>query len=240
MPDGSQKWQAYQTQAKKLWRHLHWIVDTVPHSAYDGRATLKVAWFQWYWHEFFDAYEFIVQLLAPTHTGERRKWFDDMNNLLEEEGCAYRFIAEELAPITNPTEIAAVLSASECAIASVGDHIREALAQLPPNPNSSPRNSVKESISAVEAALKDLTGEPAATLGEGLRYFEARYGSIHKSMRRGLDHLYAYTNSDGGIRHSLVDDATDVTVDDARFMVVTCSAFANYLVALSARKSNVT
>jgi hypothetical protein len=116
----------------------------------------------------------------------------------------------------------------------VAEHIRSSLSLLPPNANPSPRNSIKEAISAVEAALKELTGQPGATLGEGLKLFESRYGPLHESIRRGLDKLYAYTNGPDGIRHALVDDAADVTVDDARFMVVTCSAFANYLVALAA------
>jgi hypothetical protein len=43
--------------------------------------------------------------------------------------------------------------------------------------------------------------------------------------------LYGYTSDAGGIRHSLVDGSDPVTVDDARLMIVVCSAFANYLVA---------
>jgi hypothetical protein len=94
---------------------------------------------------------------------------------------------------------------------------------------------VKESISAVEAALKHLIGKPSATLGEGLKHFEYKYGPLHDSIRRGLDKLYAYTNGPDGIRHSLIEDSVDVTVDDARFMLVTCSAFANYLVSIAGR-----
>jgi hypothetical protein len=36
-----------------------------------------------------------------------------------------------------------------------------------------------------------------------------------------------------GICHALVDEMADVTIDDAQFMLVVCSAYANYLVALS-------
>ncbi len=158
-----------------------------------------------------------------------------MNSLLEGQGCAYRFVAEALAPISNPTEVFEVTKAAESAADPVAQHIREALQMLPPNPNSSPRNSVKESISAVEAALKYLTGKSTATLGEALKEFESKYGPLHESIRRGLNHLYAYSNGPEGIRHALVDDAAEVTVDDARFMVVTCSAFANYLISLAAR-----
>jgi hypothetical protein len=177
-----------------------------------------------------------VQLVAR---GERNRggdpdaWFSLVNQLLEEQGCAYRFISGELAPITNPLEMRAVELAAECAIESVSTHITEALKQLPPSPNVSPRNSVKEAISAVEATLKHLTGKPSATLGKGLDAFEAKYGELHDSMRRGFEQLYAYTNQPEGIRHALIEGARDVTVDDARLMLIQCSAFSNYLISIA-------
>jgi hypothetical protein len=46
--------------------------------------------------------------------------------------------------------------------------------------------------------------------------------------------LFGYVTDEGGVRHALIEEAAGVTGDDARFMLVTCSAFANYLVTLSA------
>ena len=127
--------------------------------------------------------------------------------------------------------MAEVQSATECAIAMAAEHIREAIGCLPPSPNASPRNSVKESITAIEATLKHLTGEPSATLGEGLRSYEKKFEPLHPSIKRGLIHFYEYSSGPEGIRHALVVDAAEVTVDDARFMLVTCSAFVNCLIA---------
>ena len=42
--------------------------------------------------------------------------------------------------------------------------------------------------------------------------------------------MYGYTNDAEGIRHSLLDEA-NLRFEDAKYMVVTCSAFVNYLVA---------
>jgi hypothetical protein len=159
-----------------------------------------------------------------------------LNDLLEQQGCAYRFIDEQLAPLTNATEMAEVASAADSAIPSVGRHIRDALGLLPPAKNASPRNSIKESISAVEAALKHLTGKPSATLTDAIPVFEAKYGKLHTALRLGLEKLYGYTSDEKGIRHALIEESAKVTVDDARFMVVACSAFANYLVALASKK----
>ena len=46
--------------------------------------------------------------------------------------------------------------------------------------------------------------------------------------------LYAYTADESGVHHALIEETAGVTGDDARFMLVTCSAFTNYLVTLSA------
>lgn len=223
----------YQEAATAIWGHLHWATDEVPHNGYDGRRTLKGQWFRCDWLAFFDVFEFCVHLVARLHESKRHSWFILVNQLLEQQGCAYRFISEELAPITNPLEMAEVEAAAECAIGAVATHIRSALEQLPPNPKTSARNSIKESISAVEATFKELTDSPSATFGDGLKAFEAKCGPLHPSLRRGFEKLYAYTNGPEGIRHALDDDSREVTVDDARFMLIACSAFANYLVAIA-------
>jgi len=105
---------------------------------------------------------------------------------------------------------------------------------LPPNAGANPRNSIRESIAAVEAALRHLNGNPSATLTEGLAVFEDKHGPLHPSLRQGLAMLYAYTADESGVHHALIEETAGVTGDDARFMLVTCSAFTNYLVTLSA------
>jgi hypothetical protein len=42
--------------------------------------------------------------------------------------------------------------------------------------------------------------------------------------------LYGYTSDDSGIRHAILDQPT-VGFDEAKFMIVSCSAFVNYLIA---------
>jgi hypothetical protein len=105
---------------------------------------------------------------------------------------------------------------------------------LPPNIRANPRASIKESVSAVEAALQHLTNNPSATLNAGLAAFEARYGPFHPSLRQGLVKLYGYVTDERGVQPALVDEPIFVSSDDARFMLVSCSAFTNYLLTLSA------
>jgi hypothetical protein len=92
------------------------------------------------------------------------------------------------------------------------------------------RNSIKESISAVEALCVIITGDQSATVGKALAEIEKKY-SIHKALRTGLSAIYGYSSDSGGIRHALLEGGTVVTFEEAKFMLVSCSAFINYLIA---------
>jgi hypothetical protein len=91
------------------------------------------------------------------------------------------------------------------------------------------RNSIKESISAVESLCKNLTSDPTATLGQALKPLEDK-GIIHPALKSALAKLYGYTSDSGGIRHAMLDEPC-LTFSDSKFMLVVCTAFANYLVA---------
>jgi len=220
--------------ARAMWNHMGWRTDQVPLLPYQMRESLAAEWFSCRWPEFFDLIEFTARTLATSAAPVRQQWFEMLNRILESRGCAYRFIAEQLVPLTNTAEATEVVRGAESAIPDVGAHIREAAKLLPPNAGANPRNSIRESIAAVEAALRHLNGNPSATLTEGLAVFEDKHGPLHPSLRQGLAMLYAYTADESGVYHPLIEETAGVTGDDARFMLVTCSAFTNYLVTLSA------
>jgi hypothetical protein len=54
---------------------------------------------------------------------------------------------------------------------------------------------------------------------------------LHGSLKKAFMALYGYTSDAGGIRHALSDEDVTPTFEDAKFMLVTCSAFINYLKA---------
>ena len=51
-------------------------------------------------------------------------------------------------------------------------HLQQSIALLAQKPNPDYRNSIKESISAVEALCIAVTGDPKATLGQALKTLE--------------------------------------------------------------------
>ena len=89
----------------------------------------------------------------------------------------------------------------------------------------------KNSISAVEAAVRIISENSKAELGDALKIMDASK-PIHGAFKQALLKLYGYTSDEGGIRHSLLK-STNIDESDARFMLVTCSAFVNYFISRS-------
>ena len=64
-----------------------------------------------------------------------------------------------------------------------------------------------------------------ATLADALRKID-----MHEAFRQSLLKLYGYTSDEGGIRHAL-SEASNVDEADARYMLVACSACANFIIS---------
>jgi hypothetical protein len=158
------------------------------------------------------------------------------NTVLEGDGAHYRFVGGELVPLTNQDELSEIEHATKSPSQAVREHISAALRMLATRPNPDVRNAIKEAISAVEAALKVTTGRAAGDLRDALPPFEAQFGQLHGAFRGAIEKLYAYTSDEKGVRHSLLEADAKVDLDDARFMVVACSALCNFLIARAAAR----
>ena len=55
---------------------------------------------------------------------------------------------------------------------------------------------------------------------------------LHGALKEAFKKLYGYTSDAGGIRHGSLDLA-NVDYDLAKYMLVSCSAFINYLISKS-------
>jgi hypothetical protein len=105
-------------------------------------------------------------------------------------------------------------------------HIQNALDAMNKADNLS---VIRESIHAVESAVRDFTGDPQAILSSALRKLASKDGT-HKALLGAFDKLYAYTSDENGIRHSLVFEKNEnVGLDEAIFFLSACSAFISYL-----------
>lgn len=54
-----------------------------------------------------------------------------------------------------------------------------------------------------------------------------------ESVDKGMECLDGYTSGEAGIRHALLEQDSVVNMEEARFMLITCSAFVNYLISKS-------
>ena len=68
------------------------------------------------------------------------------------------------------------------------------------------------------------------TLGKSLNKLEKNGIKIPSMLKSAFEKLYVYTNDEStGIRHALMDDSDMPGFDEAKFMVVSCCAFINYI-----------
>lgn len=143
---------------------------------------------------------------------------------------SYKVVNKEIIEITSETEVKTIEDALEHAKDNVKEHLASALELYAKKPNGDYRNSIKESISAVEAYCREKTGEN--TLGKALKKMEEAGFVFPKILKDSFEKLYAYTNQpDTGIRHALMDDEGKYVPgqEEALFMLVSCSSFLNYL-----------
>jgi AbiJ N-terminal domain 4 len=218
---------------KKLW-HLYFKspLDTLPTSWRKAYATLRTYFFSCEWYAVYDFLEFTAKTFPATYAVER--FVSGCNKALEQELSGYRFVADQIAPITDKESIATIEQAQSAgALRGVEAHLQQALRLLSDRQQPDYRNSIKESVCAIEAICRAVSKNSKATLGDALKTVGPKV-ALHPALSRAFDKLYGYTSDADGIRHALLDTPT-LEQEDALFMLVSCSAFINYLTAKCAR-----
>ena len=188
------------------------------------------------WYVKLDMLEMALQYLIHTHKDGYR--FNDLiltiigyiNQEFERHNYAYRIVNAQIVELTTPEEIKSIETAINESRDNVKRHLANALEAYAKRPDGNYSGSIKESISAVEALCRELTGE--TTLGKALNALGRKGLSIPQVLKDGFEKLYAYTNQPTtGIRHALMGTTTSYVPGkaEALYMLVTCSAFINYL-----------
>ena len=149
------------------------------------------------------------------------------NKALEKEISAYRFVDGLISRITEHQEVDEIERALETALGPVRTHLRRALELLANRESPDYRNSIKESISSVESLAAFAVGAEKGTLGQLIKRLEDEI-QLHPALRTAFSSLYGYTSDEGGIRHALME-SENVRFEDAKFFLVVCSAFVNFV-----------
>lgn len=184
------------------------------------------------WYKKLDLIEITVKYLYATPELQvvAYNFVEQLNREFERLNFAYRIVDKEIVEISSQEEITAIEEALQGNPKNIRTHLNKALELYAQRPNGDYRNSIKESISAVEAFCREKTGED--TLGKALNSLETKGIIIPKLLKLAFDKLYAYTNQpDTGIRHALMENENTYTPSaaEALFMLVSCSSFINYL-----------
>ena len=223
-----------------IWmNHFNRPIDRLEHNARNAVSEVRKLYMASDWAGAYDFLDFIAnhQILTQTQYSSIKqvadRFVEKCNIVLAKHLSAYRFVGTTLTPITSDTEITAIEQALSHGkkFQPMVTHLETALARLADRPTPDCRNSIKESISAVEAACQIITGDPKATLGKALKQI-----GLHPALEVGFTKLYGYTSDADGIRHAMLEAST-VDADDAKFFLVACSAFINYLISKSATNS---
>ena len=210
----------------KLWlNYFKFPLDQLTDDAKKVLIELRNYFFNCEWYEIYDFIEFLANNYE--RHGFKEEFINHCNIVLEKEMSAYRFVNGLISEITSKQEINEIENAIDLSVGGVTIHLRRSLELLSDRESPDYRNSIKESISAVESYVSITVGSGKGTLGNLLKKLEDEVG-LHAAMKTAFINLYGYTSDKGGIRHAMTElEHTDFA--DAKFMLVVCSAFINFV-----------
>jgi hypothetical protein len=228
----------YQNLVVSIWLNYFKLpIDTIPDTAFEIKKYIRNYFVSCPWYEVYDFIQYLANYEFHDLIVSRKSenFIELCNSIMEQEVGGYRFIAKAITPITDKHEVAEI----EKALKSSGDndpvviHLKTALNLLSDRKSPDHRNSIKESISAVEAICNKITGKKNPTLADALKTIGAKI-EIHGALKDSFIKLYGYTSDAEGIRHALIEAPT-LDAEDAKFMLISCSAFINYLKVKSSK-----
>lgn len=208
-----------------LW--THYFHETKP-IGYDHIDTSQITAYykRMKFYEVYDFLEFLMQTLLNNPVDTKK-----INQVLEPNHSGFRFIGNQLEPISSETDIKNLESGLN---SSIDDgHLQKAINELGKRENINLNTIMKESIDAVETATHQIAaelfdGQPKDTMGRSIAILKDNgFIENHPAYLKAFSNLYGYS-SDGGIRHP---KNRDYKVDqaEATFMLEICSAFISML-----------
>lgn len=207
------------------------IIETIIEGDYDDVLTVIEAVVN-YWNDEYNNLLFTFF--------DSKSIFQVFNDIFEREYIGYRFIDNKICPISDGNEVGTIEEALSNPHEIVQDHIKKAEAYLSDRETPDYENSIKESITAVEAMCKLLLPSDSKenTLGTMLKSLNKSI-PIHPALKKAFDSLYGYTNDANGIRHAGDVGGPTASFEEAKFMLVACCAFINYLKGMEAKNTQV-
>lgn len=189
------------------------------------------------WYQKLDMLEYVCRWLSK-RSNFGSNYLNDFEKSLNFEferlNYGYRIVNHMVTDVTSEEELKSIEMAIEESKDNVKEHLDKAIENYSKRPDPDCRNSIKESITAVEAVCRQLTG--ADDLNKALKQLNEKGIPIHERFKDGIRSFYNFTNQeDTGIRHALMKEGYTPSKAEAYFMLVSCSAFINYLRMISSK-----
>lgn len=185
---------------------------------------LKQEFYQLEWSKVYDFLEFLISI--DNHEVYKNSFVSAINQIFIDERAQYKIIDGMVTPLISEEEASEVEKAIESEYSGVSNHIKKALELYHKRPIADYQNSIKESISAIEALARIVLNKPNATLGAVTEQL-----NLHPAFQKAIKELYGWTSDEGGIRHSVNDKELKIDEKEARYMLVQCSALVNYIIS---------
>lgn len=218
---------------EKLWIDFFiFPLDQSPSTKYAFIESIRAWFFKCEWYKVYNFIEFVIQ----NHLNEidSKKLARSLDEILKREFAGYRVAYPLIIPITSDIELNEITRAVNSPVDEVNAHINQSLKLLSDKQNPDYRNSIKESISSVEALCRKICKSKKLTLGDALSELEKHRIKLHGAIRAAFEKMYGWTSDSAGIRHSLTEEE-NLDLEDALFMIVSCSAFINFLISKASK-----
>jgi hypothetical protein len=192
-----------------------WIIAKI------GKSSMKLKW--------YEIYDYIEFILTNYPDGKKKTTFKkNLFNLFQNDRLPYIFIGNKVCPSgvihkEGIKEIEKALNMPD-RYQPVRNQLAKALEFFSKRPEPDYANSIKESICAVESLITIILGKDS-TLGQLVKQLD-----IHPALKEGFNNLYGWTSDDSGIRHGKSKEPLSCDEPEARYMLITCSAFINYVI----------
>ena len=157
--------------------------------------------------------------------------FKVMNTAFENEYIGYRFIKDRIVKITNDEEIKAIEESASTPFDKVNKSISKSISFLSESSNKDYKNAIKEAIIAVEQLFNIILETNGLTLTNALGQICDKI-HIDINLKESIKNLYKYTNEVNGIRHGNNKDSDEISFDEAKYVLLICSATINYFSTL--------
>lgn len=184
------------------------------------------------WYTKLDFIEAVIDIASQTTINKSyiKDFVNELNDQFESLSFGYRIVKGNVIAITSEIEKSTIESAIDKSPKTVKDTLSRALSAHCSRPVGDYTGSMKNSISAIEIECHRITGEKK--LGPALKKLKSKGLSIHPQLEVAFQNLYNYSNDEKtGIRHGkkIPEDTYVPTAKESLFLLVTSSAFINYL-----------